>query len=241
MTLNTVPGMFLTGNHGARPAATAVSKGALYACSTHTKVYQSDGSSWSDWYTAAAAGGGELVASSTIWDAKGDLAAATGADAAQKLTVGANDLFLQAASGETTGLKWGGAYTGWTPALTADSVNPSMGSGNTAAGRYLAIGKHVHAHGAVQFGSSGVSAGTGNYLISLPVNARTPSSLDANLVGHGYIFDSSTSTLRQVFVVYASASTASIRMYDGTRIAATAPWTWAASDALIFNYSYEAA
>lgn len=45
----TVPGIHQSGTHSARPAATAVTSGALYACSTHKKVYTSDGSSWSDW------------------------------------------------------------------------------------------------------------------------------------------------------------------------------------------------
>lgn len=55
MATITIPGMFLTGTHASRPAASAVGKGTLYACSDHNKVYQSDGSSWSDWYTAPSA------------------------------------------------------------------------------------------------------------------------------------------------------------------------------------------
>jgi len=46
------------------------------------------------------------VASDTIWDAKGDIAAGTAADTAAKLTVGTNGYVLTAASAETTGLKW---------------------------------------------------------------------------------------------------------------------------------------
>lgn len=46
------------------------------------------------------------VATDSIWDAKGDLAAGTGANTAAKLTVGANGTVLVAASGETTGLLW---------------------------------------------------------------------------------------------------------------------------------------
>lgn len=39
------------GTHAARPAASAVPQGTLYACSTHGLIYQSDGSStWSEWY-----------------------------------------------------------------------------------------------------------------------------------------------------------------------------------------------
>ena len=40
----------LTGNHASRPAANAVPEGALYSCTTHNIVYQSDGvSTWSNW------------------------------------------------------------------------------------------------------------------------------------------------------------------------------------------------
>lgn len=51
------------------------------------------------------AGGGD-VATDAIWDTKGDLAVATAANTAAKLAVGADGLFLQAASGESTGLKY---------------------------------------------------------------------------------------------------------------------------------------
>lgn len=52
----TIPGMFLTGTHAARPAASAVGVGSLYACSDHKLIYQSDGSSWSTWIDASGSG-----------------------------------------------------------------------------------------------------------------------------------------------------------------------------------------
>jgi len=61
-------------------------------------------------WAAPAAGGGD-VATDAIWDAKGDLAGGTGANTAAKLTVGANDTMLMAASGEATGLKWANKAT----------------------------------------------------------------------------------------------------------------------------------
>lgn len=51
-------------------------------------------------------GGSGDVATDGIWDAKGDLAAGTGANAADNLTVGSNGQMLIADSTQTTGLKW---------------------------------------------------------------------------------------------------------------------------------------
>lgn len=56
-------------------------------------------------------GGSGSVATDTIWDTKGDIAAATASDTATKLAAGANDTLLMAASGQATGLKWGDAST----------------------------------------------------------------------------------------------------------------------------------
>lgn len=51
MAAITIPGMFLTGDHASRPAASAVGKGALYSCTDHDLIYQSDGSTWTTWAT----------------------------------------------------------------------------------------------------------------------------------------------------------------------------------------------
>lgn len=59
MAIGTFPGMLQEGDHAGRPAATAVGSGALYACSTHALIYQSDGATWSTW---AALGGGAPAA-----------------------------------------------------------------------------------------------------------------------------------------------------------------------------------
>jgi hypothetical protein len=62
----TIPGIHQAGTHAARPAANTVAAGALYACSTHSKVYQSDGTSWSDWLSPGGIGSGQTFVMSCI-------------------------------------------------------------------------------------------------------------------------------------------------------------------------------
>jgi len=72
----------------------------------------------------------------TIVDAKGDLIAATGADAVSRLAVGANATVLTADSAEATGMKWAAAGAGasWseyaTGSLTGSSITVSSLTGS---------------------------------------------------------------------------------------------------------------
>jgi len=85
----------------------------------------------------SAGGGGGAVATDAIWDAKGDLAAGTGANTASRLAVGADDAILMAASGEATGLKWAA------PATTTELANPALTEAAGTSDTY-ARGDHVH-------------------------------------------------------------------------------------------------
>lgn len=90
-----LPVLFSAGNHGARPAASAVGSGGLYACSTHTKVYQSDGvSTWTDWFAATAAAtittkdeGSSLSSTVTTLDFVGAGVVASGSGATTTVTI----------------------------------------------------------------------------------------------------------------------------------------------------------
>ncbi len=116
------------GLFSARPSAGSVPAGSLYAATDTNVVYQSDGSStWSTYFVAGS------VASDPIWDTKGDLAVATGADAASKLVVGSNGQVLTADSTQTTGVKWAAAGGGGGgelvhAQLTSDTTTTSVGT-----------------------------------------------------------------------------------------------------------------
>ncbi len=83
-----------------RPAAGTA--GRLFYDTTNSILYRDNGSTWD---SVEGAGGG--MATDPLWDTKGDLAVATGADAASKLAVGSNNQILIADSAQTTGVKWG--------------------------------------------------------------------------------------------------------------------------------------
>jgi hypothetical protein len=131
-----------------------------------------------------------------------------------------------------------GAWTSSVPTLTAVSVNPGLGTGATAKGRYMQFGSLVIYAGEIIFGTS-PSAGTGTYKISLPV-ALTTSRTD--VLGNGQGFDSSTSTAANASVYVFDANNFCMR-HDGTSglFQHNVPWTWAAGDRIDFLLIYEAA
>jgi hypothetical protein len=75
-------------------------------------------------------------------------------------------------SNGTSAPTWvGGAWTSWTPAITATTTNPSLGSGGflNASGAYIQIGKTVMGWALIIAGNTSVTAGSGTYQLSFPV------------------------------------------------------------------------
>jgi hypothetical protein len=62
-----------------------------------------------------------------------------------------------------------GVRTAYTPALTANTTNPNLGSTGTATGYYVRTGDLVLAVFNFNFAGAGISSGSGTYTISLPV------------------------------------------------------------------------
>lgn len=134
-----------------------------------------------------------------------------------------------------------GPWTAYTPALTASSVNPGLGTSPTQTGRWKALATGLVVFNArIIFGTGSPTAGTGIYSVSLPpVNASTTIGTIVSIVT---LFDSSSSTRQVGALVIASATTAQIWAHGATSsVTNAAPWTWAASDQINFAGIYEPA
>ena len=134
----------------------------------------------------------------------------------------------------------GGAWSAYTPTLTASTTNPTLGTGSTTSGFYAQIGKIVIGYFIVQFGTSGVNAGSGTYYVSLPVTAASSSS---PVVGSVDLADASTGARATGVATQVTASTIQFEYDGGTYQGAmhNAPWAWAASDSIRVQFTYEAA
>lgn len=134
-----------------------------------------------------------------------------------------------------------GAWSNWTPVLTADSGDPTLGSGSSSLGRYIKQGKTVHGWGRITFGSSGASAGSGQYELSIPEGPMQNST--APVLGTALLYDASAALFR-VGVVY-NLDTSEVRIaYDNSTnlvASSTAPWTWTVNDAIFWDFRYELA
>lgn len=127
-----------------------------------------------------------------------------------------------------------GAFSTWTPVLTAATTNPTLGSGSVQDGGYVQIGKLVTAWFHIQFGSSGISAGSGDYRISLPVTGATSSSPIIPLgFGSGFLAPGPFSLLRH--------STTTMKLWMPSGSAYFAGSGIAAGAQLWGNITYEAA
>lgn len=84
-------------------------------------------------------------------------------------------------------LPLGLGFAAYTPALTATTTNPTLGTASVQSGRYFQIGKFVIANFAIKFGTAGAVAGSGAYRISLPVPCTTTANTNSYVVGYGHV------------------------------------------------------
>lgn len=139
------------------------------------------------------------------------------------------------------------AWTSYTPALTSSGTQPVLGTGSVASGKYVQINKFVYGYFNLAFGTSGITVGTGTYLISLPVPAaRTTGLFWEYNVGTGTVGDASLGNDYMVKFNFNNAST--LVMYYWTAfnsqlaaVGAASPMAMAVSDRFSGFFCYEAA
>jgi hypothetical protein len=173
----------------------------------------------------------------TIFDAKGDLLTATANDTPARLAVGANTAVLVADSTQSTGLKWDGVWTSYTPTY----LNLTPGNGTVTA-RYRQVGKTVEVSYRLLWGST---TSCGNYpIFSYPV---TPANNNNVIVGNAALFETGVGTwLGLVFCDAANGLLTQIQYTGGTWLVdgvlgAATPTTWTTGDIWTMTATYEAA
>lgn len=146
------------------------------------------------------------------------------------------------------------AYPGWvtmgttvvgsyTPTLTASTTSPNIGTTGTAEGR-LTIwnGKWCAIRGSIQWGGSGVTAGSGQYLIALPFTSSSQIANGVSTVGNIMLRDASGGPALRTGACYISAGAATMAMFEATTGGVTnaVPWTWGGvGDYISFSIVYE--
>lgn len=139
----------------------------------------------------------------------------------------------------------GAVAEAYTPALTAVTTNPTLGTGSFAEARYQLLQKRAFVEGAIFFGTVGAVAGVGNYRISVPSAVSIRSNNSA--IGYGLFYDASAGYVYYPLTAwYISATTfqlvVSSPAYTAASIlSATVPVIPAVQDQIRFTLCYEVA
>lgn len=157
---------------------------------------------------------------------------------------GANDARIRALE-TTVALLQTGAWTNWTPTLSATTTAPTFGAGATQLGRYVDDGRMITGNFIIYFGGAGLNQGAGSYRLVLPTPPRTAAS-DHLSIGTGYVYDTSTNTYASIGLFLPTSNTDADIIVDSAGAApvfvgANVPWPWAVGDRILGHFSYEAA
>lgn len=125
----------------------------------------------------------------------------------------------------------------WTPAITASSSNPTL-SFNLNEGYYQQINKTVFATANIKLNVV-TGAGSGDWIISLPVDPRDPGSSYLARIGEAEVYDNSATTGFSCKVIRSGASLCKLRR-DGTSqyVTHAAPFAWATNDEINLRLRY---
>lgn len=134
----------------------------------------------------------------------------------------------------------GASRNSFTPTLGAATTPPTMGTGAVRNSYYsLVPGPYCVYTFHILFGSSGVSAGSGNYNVSLPISPAAPYATGNTALGTCLLADQSTGFFKVGTLFLASgSSTLGLIVESTTIVSNSAPWTWAAGDYITGSIAY---
>jgi hypothetical protein len=133
-----------------------------------------------------------------------------------------------------------GAWLAYTPALTAVTTNPTLGTGSSATGRFATEThpKRIRADAQFTFGSSGANAGVGTYRVSLPAPCNTTQPYA--VMGSAELYHAGT--FHTAMVLRVDANTAQLLDIAANGfVGATSPWVWNNLDVINLMLDYEPA
>lgn len=131
----------------------------------------------------------------------------------------------------------------WTPALTVISgTDPTLGVGAITDGEWINNGGLITAQFRINFGTSGVAAGSGIYTIDTPVPINASWLTTGSIaIGQAIVRDATGPVIRSRTVRINGASSVVMSADAGANVTDAVPWTWAANDTLNGTFTYRAA
>lgn len=143
----------------------------------------------------------------------------------------------------TAWVPWESDWIAYTPTLTGVTIGSGGGASNTAFYKYEC--GVVRVHGSIVLGATGAAV-SGAVSLTLPVTAATPKFTNTFYIAAATLFDTSPAATTEARVRANGTSTTSFNLLavvTGTpaNISSTVPWTWAAGDAMQYEFTYRPA
>jgi hypothetical protein len=121
----------------------------------------------------------------------------------------------------------------YTVALTATTTNPTLGSGGGTIGKYtLRNGIWCDVRFTIKFGSSGASAGSGQYLINLPFTSASDFTIAAPDCGAAYLRDDSGPAIAQGMTYVSPGFATCSLVANNVTVTNSSLWTWTNLDSI---------
>lgn len=133
-----------------------------------------------------------------------------------------------------------GVWQEYTPVLTGQGSNPTLGTGSEQTGLWCRIGDTVHVIGAIMYGTSGTAAGSGEARITLPIAAKATRGDSGFPIGTVSITDDSFGNVGPDQVWTAGNDTINCRIQTGSGYRDVDTYS-DASDGYFFQLTYPAA